>query len=119
MMNGEYNKVNVKLLSVLAYIGPLFLMGKLSVEKDEPNVKFHTHQGALLFGFVVAAYVITALLCWLLSSFPAVEEILQLLLYVGITVAWMIMVLMGIISALRKQQRPLPFIGDFDRLLKK
>jgi len=31
-MNEEYNKVNVKLLSILAYIGPLFLMGKLSVE---------------------------------------------------------------------------------------
>ena len=43
-MNEEYNKVNVKLLSILAYIGPLFLMGKLSVEKDEPHVKFHTHQ---------------------------------------------------------------------------
>ena len=46
-MNEEYNKVNVKLLSILAYIGPLFLMGKLSVEKDEPHVKFHTHQGAI------------------------------------------------------------------------
>ena len=43
-MNEEYNKVNVKLLSILAYIGPLFLMGKLSVEKDEPHVKFHTQR---------------------------------------------------------------------------
>ena len=63
-MNEEYNKVNVKLLSILAYIGPLFLMGKLSVEKEEDNVKFHTHQGAVLFGFVAGAYVITSLLCW-------------------------------------------------------
>ena len=55
-MNEEYNKVNVKLLSILAYIGPLFLMGKLSVEKDEPHVKFHTHQGAILFCFVAGAY---------------------------------------------------------------
>lgn len=118
-MNEEYNKVNVKLLSILAYIGPLFLMGKLSVEKDEPNVKFHAHQGAALFGFVAGAYLITSLLCWLLSSFPAVQEILGLLLYVGITVAWVIMVIMGVIGAVRKQQRPLPFIGDFDRLLRK
>ena len=57
-MNEEYNKVNVKLLSILAYIGPLFLMGKLSVEKDEPHVKFHTHQGAILFCFVAGAYVV-------------------------------------------------------------
>ena len=63
-MNEEYNKVNVKLLSILAYIGPLFLMGKLSVEKDEPHVKFHTHQGAILFCFVAGAYVVTSLLCW-------------------------------------------------------
>ena len=61
-MNEEYNKVNVKLLSILAYIGPLFLMGKLSVEKDEPHVKFHTHQGAILFCFVAGAYVVTSLL---------------------------------------------------------
>ena len=27
-MNQDYNKVNAKLLSILAYIGPLFIMGK-------------------------------------------------------------------------------------------
>ena len=118
-MNEEYNKVNVKLLSILAYIGPLFLMGKLSVEKDEPHVKFHTHQGAILFCFVAGAYVVTSLLCWLLSSFPAVQEIFSLLLYVGMTVAWVIMIVMGVIGAARNQQRPLPFVGDFDRLLRK
>ena len=118
-MNGEYDKVNVKLLSIIAYIGPLFLMGKFSVEKEEPHVKFHTHQGALLFCFAAGAYVITSLLCWLLNSYPAVQEIVGLFLYVGITVAWVIMIIMGVIGAARNQQKPLPFVGDFDRLFKK
>ena len=82
-------------------------------------MKFHTHQGAILFCFVTGAYVVTSLLCWLLSSFPAVQEIFSLLLYVGITVAWVIMIVMGVIGAARNQLRPLPFVGDFDRLLKK
>ena len=105
-MNEEYNKVNVKLLSILAYIGPLFLMGKLCGGKGRRQRKIPYSPGAVLFGFVAGAYVITSLLCWLLSSFPAVQEILGLLLYVGITVAWVIMVIMGVIGAARASSAP-------------
>lgn len=118
-MNQEYNKVNVKLLSVLAYIGPLFIMGKVAVEKDEPGVKFHCRQGGILFVFVAVGYLVTTLLCFLLNGFPAVAEILGLLFYVGITVAWAILALMGIIGVFKHQKKPLPFIGDIDKWFQK
>lgn len=118
-MDQEYDKLNVRLLSILAYVGPLFMMGKVAVEKEHPEVKFHARQGSILFVFTVLAYGIATLLCFLLSGLPAAEEIVGLLLYVGITVAWLILAVMGIIGAIRHQQRPLPFIGDVDRLFRK
>lgn len=118
-MNQEYNKVNVKLLSTLAYIGPLFIMGKVAVEKDEPEVKFHCRQGGILFVFVTVGYLVTTLLCFLLNGLPAVAEILGLLFYVGITVAWVILALMGMIGVFKHQKKPLPFIGDIDKWFQK
>ncbi len=110
---------NVRLLSILAYIGPLFIMGRVAVEKDNDEVAFHARQGQVLFISVAVAYLVTFLLCWALSSLPAAQEIIGLLLYVGISAAWFLMSVMGIIGAARKQKRPLPFIGDLDRFIKK
>lgn len=118
-MNQEYNKVNVKLLSILAYISPLFIMGKVAVEKDVPAVKFHCRQGGILFIFTAVGYLVTTLLCFLLGPFPAVAEILGLLFYVGITVAWIILALMGIVGVFKQQQKPLPFIGEIDKWFQK
>ena len=96
-MNQDYNKVNAKLLSILAYIGPLFIMGKVAVEKDEPGVKFHCRQGGILFAFVAVGYLavsythlpgIRCFLPWiaggcrkykiLLKHFPMIESVLSL-----------------------------------------
>ncbi|MCI9272799.1 MAG: hypothetical protein HFE39_02455 [Clostridiales bacterium] len=118
-MNQEHSKVNITLLSVLAYIGPLFIMGRVAVEKDVPEVEFHSRQGGILFAFTAIGYLITAILCFALRSLPAAAEIVGLLLYVGITVAWVILSLMGIVGVIKHQQKPLPFIGDFDKLFQK
>ena len=118
-MNEPYNKVNVRLLCILSYIGPLFIMGRVAVEKEVPEVDFHSRQGGILFGFVAGAYLITVLLCALLGSFPAVREIVGFLLYVGVTVAWVLMAALGISSAVKKQMKPLPFIGDLDKIFNK
>lgn len=118
-MNDNQNKVNVKLLSILAYVGPLFIMGRVAVEKEEPEVEFHSRQGGFLFAFVAVGYVITTILCLLLNSLPAAAEIVGLLLYVGITVAWAILSLMGIVGVLKHQQKPLPFIGELDKYFQK
>lgn len=118
-MGEEYNPFNVRLLSVLSYIGPLFIMGRVAVEKEDPEVEFHSRQGGILFVCTSVAYLLTALLCFFLSSLPAIAEILGFLLYVGISVAGLLLSLMGIASAVKKQMRPLPFIQDINKLLQK
>lgn len=117
--NEQYDKLNVRLLSVLSYIGPLFIIGRLSVEHDEPQVSFHTAQGGILCGVIASAYLITALICLALGALPAAAEIISFLLYVGVSVAWMILAAMGIINAIKKQQRALPFIGDLGKLIQR
>lgn len=118
-MNEQSNKLNVRLLSILSYVGPLFIMGRVAVEKEEPEVDFHSKQGGILFAFTAGGYLITTLLCALLNSFPAAQEIVGFLLYVGVTVAWVLLAVLGIVSAVKRQMKPLPFIGDLDKLFNK
>lgn len=118
-MSEEYNKLNVRLLCVLSYIGPLFIMGRVAVEKDVPEVEFHSRQGGALFCVTAAAYLLAGLLHAALQSLPAVSEILDLLLFVGISVAWLILACMGISAAVKKQQTALPIISDIGKLWKK
>lgn len=115
----EYNKLNVRLLCILSYIGPLFIMGRVAVEKDVPEVDFHSRQGGALFCVTAVAYILAGLLHVILQALPAISEILDLLLFVGISVAWFILACMGISSAIKKQQTALPFISDLGKLWKK
>ena len=118
IVNDQCNSTNIKLLSVLFYVGPLFLTARFSVEYKEPHVKFHVKQGGILFCFVVLCYLLTFFLSMALSALPAVEEIVSLLLLVGTTVAWVILTVMGISGALKGQQRLLPIIGTIDKRIK-
>lgn len=118
-MNQEYNRLNVKVLSIIAYLGPLFIAGKLAVEKSEPLVKFHSSQGAILFGFEIVSYLLTLIICLLLSSFPAAQEIIGTLLFVAVAITSLIMAIMGIVSASKNQLYKLPFIGNINNLLKR
>lgn len=115
----EYNKLNVRLLCILSYIGPLFIMGRVAVEKDVPEVEFHSRQGGALFCVTAVAYILAGLLHVVMQVLPAIAEILDLLLFVGISVAWFILACMGISSAIKKQQTALPFISDLSKLWKK
>ena len=115
----EHNKLNVRLLCILSYIGPLFIMGRVAVEKDVPEVEFHSRQGGALFCVTAVVYILAGLVHLVLQALPAIAEILDLLLFVGISVAWFILVCMGISSAVKKQQTALPFISDLSKLWKK
>lgn len=118
-MNYDEDESNIKLLSVLAYIGPLFFMGMFSVEKDNSKVKFHTRQGSILFGLVLLSYSLSYLIVKILHSFPAVSEITGLLLFVLISVGWFILVIMGISSAFKGENNCLPIICDIDKMIDK
>ena len=88
-----------RIWAVLAYLGVLVLV-PLLVAKDSPFARFHTNQGLVL---LIASAVVTVL-----SKLAFFAGLLSLPLFV--------FAIMGIINALRGQEKELPLIGHF-RLL--
>ncbi len=105
------NNDNIRLLSVLSYIPFLFVVGHYAVEKDNPDLRFHKYQGAALCGCFLALYLLEALFVLLLSFSPEIQKIVSYILTGGITIAYLILIGSGISSALKFQQKQLPFIG--------
>lgn len=102
---------NIRFLSAISYIGVLFVIGHFAVEKNNPDLRFHTFQGGVLFAFFVVLYFFDFLLYLLLSFVPAFRTIIILLLTVGISVAYVLMMGMGVYNALKFRQRLIPFVG--------
>ncbi len=102
---------NIRFLSAISYIGVLFVIGHFAVEKNNPDLRFHTFQGGILFAFFVLLYFIDFLIYLFLSVVPALQIIVVLLLTIGISVAYVMLMVMGIVNALKFRQGLLPFVG--------
>ena len=102
---------NIRFLSAISYVGVLFLIGHFAVERDNPDLRFHKFQGGVLFLSFCIMYALNTILYFLLSFAPPLQTILCTLVYLGLTVAYVILMIMGINSAVRFQQRLLPFVG--------
>lgn len=112
----KYNKVNIKLLSALSYIGPLFLIGRFSLEKDSDQLKFHNKQGELLFLLMIVINIVVACVSFILCQFLRESfEIIIFLIFIGISAAWLVLTIMGICGALKGTKICLPFICDITK----
>ncbi len=89
-----------KIFNVLSYFGILWLIG-LIAKPNEPDVRFHVNQGIILSIALFAA--------GLLNIIPILGQILFGL--VGLAV--FIFAIMGIVSAVKGEQKELPLIGKF------
>ncbi len=107
----EENNGNIRFLSAISYIGVLFVIGHFAVEKNNPDLRFHTIQGGVLFAFFFVLYFLDFLLSLLLSLIPAFGLILTVLITLGIVVCNLFLMIMGIANALRFRQGILPFVG--------
>ena len=107
---GEDNG-NIRFLSAISYIGVLFVIGHFAVEKNNPDLRFHTFQGVVLFVFFALLYSADMLICMLLSVIPELQVIVSLLLTLAISVPYLMLVVMGIVSAVKFEQKLLPFVG--------
>ena len=107
------NNDNIKFLSAISYIFVLFIVGHFAVEKDNPDLRFHKYQGGVLFGVFAALYLIDLIIILCLSFIPAFQMMVAFILTAAITLAYVMMMAMGIKAALRFEQRQLPFIGFF------
>lgn len=103
---------NVKFLSILAYIGPLFLMGKFSAENNNPDVRFHTNQGIRLFLALILAYLTGSFAYFLFREFvPIMANIIIIAVCLAINFAWLVCVLYGATNAKNLRCKKIPFIG--------
>ena len=94
-----------KLLAAISYIGILFLVPLLAA-KDDAFARYHANQGLVLFIANIAA----AIVGFILGFIPVI----------GIIVAWIIrialfvLMILGIINALKGEMKPLPLIGGIE-----
>lgn len=96
---------DVKILSAIGYIGLLFLVPYLVKPKDKFAV-FHANQGLLLLIATVVINVIGSII-------PVIGWFI--ILPLGGIFTLMLFIL-GIISALKGEEKRLPLIGNFDLL---
>lgn len=120
----EENKVeqkNVKLYSILSYIGILWIVGVLVKEKDNKTVKFHVGQGMLLTIMSIAISIINRLV--IANIFTTTNYILGVpyttvsgfgvLIESALYLVVFVLMIIGIVNAANGKEEELPVIGQF------
>jgi len=95
--------MNAKVTGVFAYLGLIFwLIGYFAGDKE--GAKFHLNQGLVLF---LGSFIIGAV-----GIIPVVGTIVACVGSIAITV----FCIMGIVSAVKEEEKPLPLIGKIQLL---
>jgi len=95
-------------MAIIAYI--IFFIPLLTDAKNDPFVKYHVKQGLVLFIGWIAAGLVSILLAFV----PPIGGIIAWLLNVSLFV----LMVFGIVSATKGEQKPLPVIGQFGEKFK-
>lgn len=114
----EENNENIRFLSAISYIPLLFIIGHFALEKNNPDLRFHKFQGFVLSSAFIIMYLADLLIYLLLSGLPVLQTVITLLLSVGLSVGYIMLIVMGITSALKFEQKILPFVGNAAVLLR-
>lgn len=91
-----------KIMSILAYIGPLIVVSYL-VAKDNPSVKFHIKQGGVLFVLEIAVYVLSLVFIFLYPLWAVANLVL------------LVLSIIGIVNAAQGKEKELPFVGSYSK----
>ena len=94
------------LMLILSYLGLLAII-PLLVEKDQ-EVQWHSKNGIVLFLAVIAVCVIASILTFV----PFLGAILGCAMIPLTTVGYLVLILVGIIKALKGERLHLPVLGD-------
>lgn len=113
---------NVRVYSIMAYIGVLWIVGLLVKEKDDKSLRFHVSQGMLLS---ILGAIFTTLLNFISSivkifwhfAFPEMSSVFIFLATFGFIVVFLIIrlvfMIIGIKNASDGKDDYLPVIGKF------
>ncbi len=106
------DEFNIKFLSIISYVGPLFFMAKFSAEQNHPDVHFHQKQGQRLFVFIVSLYIMDILLHQLLRELlPTVASTVFYVFAVIIVITGVCTSIYGIYSAVKCEKNIIPIVG--------
>lgn len=126
----QVSNSNIQLFKVLAYIGPLWLIGLLCKEKNDEKLKFHVGQGIMITILAVITNVINVFLR-LIARFIIINDnrIFGQGYESNLTNSWatsvtslfglilssipLILMIIGIIHVAKNEEEPLPFIGEY------
>lgn len=97
---------NNKGMSVLSYIGILFLIPLLACPNSK-FARFHTNQGLVLFLLGVALGIVTAII----GLIPVIGWIFGGLISAAGSIFTLVLMIMGIVNAAQGQAKQLPLIG--------
>ena len=93
-----------KILSAIGYIGILCLV-PLLLKKDSPFAQFHGKQGLIL------------LIAWVVANAVMIVPILGWLAGFVLNIMCLVLMIVGIINALKGDTKELPWIGQYGKSL--
>lgn len=99
----EANLSETKFMAALAYVGPLVFI-PFFLKKEDSYVHYHVKQGLVVFS--IGAII------WVLKSWFVVFYFMYNLLMIA-NLAVLVLSIIGIVNALKHQEKPLPFVGQF------
>lgn len=111
--SNQNDQSNTILFSILSYIGILWLI-PLLVEKNDKVVRF-VNQGIVLFIFDIIGSIAVGILSDIFVFIPVIS-------FLGVVIASLfgilcfVLMIIGIVNAANKSEKPLPIIGKFQIL---
>ena len=112
--SNQNDQSNTILFSILSYIGILWLI-PLLVEKNDKVVRFHVNQGIVLFIFDIIGSIAVGILSAIFVFIPVIS-------FLGVVIASLfgilcfVLMIIGIVNAANKSEKPLPIIVKFQIL---
>lgn len=99
-----------KVLSIIAYIFPLWIIG-LIVYPSDKTVCFHTRQAINLMVFFLSINLAINMLNFILILISPLFVIFTALIYSACNIVILVLIIIGCINAAKGKLEPLPIIG--------
>ncbi len=115
-LNKGEGKSNLKIFSILSYIGIFWIVGLIS-ERDDPVVRFHINQGIIKTVVFSSLWFVIFVISKILAAISTILLSIVALLWLAYFLIMFVYVILGIINAKNEVQRPLPIIGDLFHIL--
>lgn len=112
--SNQNDQSNTILFSILSYIGILWLI-PLLVEKNDKVVRFHVNQGIVLFIFDIIGSIAVGILSAIFVFIPVISFLENVIASLFGILCFVLMII-GIVNAANKSEKPLPIIGKFQIL---